>query len=306
MPTSLDFSIQQQRLAQLIYRRTQGNSHYEMPDLGLKLFRLNHPTEPVGYVQNASLCLIAQGKKQVILENESYVYDPKHFLITAIDLPILANIINASPEQPYLGLTLSLDLSILTQILLEHPFIQQIESTEKIGIAIGQTNASLLDATSRLIHLLDSPQDIAVLAPLVQKEIYYRLLLTSQGQRLRQFISQGTQGHRILKSIEWLRQNFTQPIQIQTLAESISMSISSFHQHFKDITTMSPLQYQKKLRLNEARRLIITENMDISSAAINVGYESPSQFSREYHRYFGVAPSSDSRLHKAAQSSQAS
>ncbi|OUY05548.1 AraC family transcriptional regulator [Acinetobacter populi] len=308
------FLTQQQQLARHILFWTENKLQYDIPELDIKLFRRDSPTEPVSSMQAASLCVIAQGKKQVILENEKYIYDSKHFLITAIDLPIVGTVIEASPEQPYLGLMLGLDLSVITQILIDFPQLErqynhlnqqhlENKNTSKMGIAIGQNNGQLTEALCRLLNLINPTnnniqQDLVFLAPLIKKEIYYYLLCSEQGQRLRQFVSREAHGYRILRSIQWLRENFPQQFKIEDLAKSIGMSVSSFHQHFREATSMSPLQYQKKLRLNEARKLIMTENLDISVAAMQVGYESSSQFSREYHRYFGIAPSFDLKQHK--------
>lgn len=160
-------------------------------------------------------------------------------------------------------------------------------------MAVGVVNSELNDAFIRLIKLLDTPQDIPILSPLIIKEIFYRLLMSLQGDRLKRIVAAGTTGHRIVKAIEWLKTNFAKPFSIEELASTMGMSASSFHQHFRDITSMSPLQYQKRMRLTEARRLLMTEEYDISSTSMQVGYESLSQFSREYKRFFGVSPSVD-------------
>lgn len=282
-------------LAALVDAQTKDTNKYETPINGLSLHRWDTPTAPTSYVLDASLCMIAQGKKQVILGEEIYVYDANHFLFTAIDLPVIAQIIEASPQNPYLGIILKLDPYVLAELMLDAHLSFRPSIDDKKGVAIGMMTASLSDALVRLIKLLDAPQDHAILAPLIIKEIFYRLLMSPQGNRLKRIAAAGTTGHRIVQAIEWLKMNFATPFQVATLARTVGMSTSSFHQHFRDITSMSPLQYQKRLRLTEARRLLMTENSDISSASLQVGYESLSQFSREYKRFFGMSPSEDVR-----------
>lgn len=282
-------------LAALVDAQTKDTNKYETPINGLSLHRWDTPTAPTSYVLDASLCMIAQGKKQVILGEEIYVYDANHFLFTAIDLPVIAQIIEASPQNPYLGIILKLDPYVLAELMLDAHLTFRPSSDDKKGVAIGMMTTSLNDALVRLIKLLDAPQDRAILAPLIIKEIFYRLLMSPQGNRLKRIAAAGTTGHRIVQAIEWLKMNFATPFQVATLARTVGMSTSSFHQHFRDITSMSPLQYQKRLRLTEARRLLMTENSDISSASLQVGYESLSQFSREYKRFFGMSPSEDVR-----------
>lgn len=282
-------------LAALVDAQTKDTNKYETPINGLSLHRWDTPTAPTSYVLDASLCMIAQGKKQVILGEEIYVYDANHFLFTAIDLPVIAQIIEASPQNPYLGIILKLDPYVLAELMLDAHLSFRPSSDDKKGVAIGMMTTSLSDALVRLIKLLDAPQDRAILAPLIIKEIFYRLLMSPQGNRLKRIAAAGTTGHRIVQAIEWLKMNFATPFQVATLARTVGMSTSSFHQHFRDITSMSPLQYQKRLRLTEARRLLMTENSDISSASLQVGYESLSQFSREYKRFFGMSPSEDVR-----------
>lgn len=290
---TLEFQNNMDKLIKAIDQWTQGKNKFETPITGLTLHRWESPTHPSSNILDASLCLIAQGKKQVILGEESYIYDSKNFLFTAIDLPVISQIIEASPQQPYLGVILRLDPYVLAQLMLEAHIPFKHNNLEKKGVAIGQVSAELNDAFVRLLTLLNTPDDIAILAPLVIQEIFYRLLMSPQGDRLKRIAATGTTGHRIVKAIEWLKINFARPLSIENLANTMGMSVSSFHQHFRDITSMSPLQYQKRIRLTEARQLIMTQNCDISSASIQVGYESLSQFSREYKRFFSVSPSED-------------
>ncbi len=224
---------------------------------------------------------------------EIYTYNANHFLFTAIDLPVITQIIEASVEQPYLALVLRLDPYVLAQLMLEAHIPFKHTDNDKKGMAVGQVSSELNDAFVRLLKLMDKPQDITILSPLIIKEIFYRLLMSPQGERLKRIAATGTTGHRIVKAIEWLKTNFSKSFSIEELASTMGMSASSFHQHFRDITSMSPLQYQKRIRLTEARRLLVTENRDISSVSLQVGYESLSQFSREYKRFFGMSPSED-------------
>jgi transcriptional regulator GlxA family with amidase domain len=206
---------------------------------------------------------------------------------------VVAQIIEASSDKPYLGLTLQLDLRVVGQLMLGRDMPSGRLSRERLGIAVSQVSAALLDAFNRLIDLLGNPQDIPALAPLVKREIFYRLLTGEQGPRLRQITTVGNHGYQISRAIDWLKDNFTKPVKIEELASKAGLSLSAFHNHFRATTAMSPLQYQKRMRLNEARRLMLTEHIDASRAAFKVGYGSPSQFSREYSRQFGAPPIRD-------------
>ncbi|EIN6340334.1 AraC family transcriptional regulator N-terminal domain-containing protein [Vibrio parahaemolyticus] len=293
-PTSLPSrAFATQKLAKLIDRWTGNANQYDTPISGLRLSRWTTPTPPTSYTHNPSICLIAQGRKRVLLGEESFIYDANHFLISSIDLPIIANIIEASEEQPYLGLIMELDLTEISQLIVdsELAFIQSKEAQK--GIAVGELSESLLDAFVRLAELLDEGQNIKILAPIIKREIFYRLLMSEQGTRLHQIVTAGSHSHQIAKAIDWLKNNFVKPLSVGDLASYTGMSKSSFYTHFRSMTSMTPLQFQKKLRLSEARRLMLTENLDAIAATFKVGYESPSQFSREYSRLFGAPPSKD-------------
>ncbi|EGR1585079.1 AraC family transcriptional regulator [Vibrio parahaemolyticus] len=293
-PTSLPSrAFATQKLAKLIDRWTGDANQYDTPISGLRFSRWTTPTPPTSYTHNPSICLIAQGRKRVLLGEESFIYDANHFLISSIDLPIIANIIEASEEQPYLGLIMELDLTEISQLIVdgELAFIQSKEAQK--GIAVGELSESLLDAFVRLAELLDEGQNIKILAPIIKREIFYRLLMSEQGTRLHQIVTAGSHSHQIAKAIDWLKNNFVKPLSVGDLASYTGMSKSSFYTHFRSMTSMTPLQFQKKLRLSEARRLMLTENLDAMAATFKVGYESPSQFSREYSRLFGAPPSKD-------------
>ncbi|HCG7087298.1 TPA: AraC family transcriptional regulator [Vibrio parahaemolyticus] len=293
-PTSLPSrAFATQKLAKLIDRWTGNANQYDTPISGLRFSRWTTPTPPTSYTHNPSICLIAQGRKRVLLGEESFIYDANHFLISSVDLPIIANIIEASEEQPYLGLFMELDLTEISQLIVdsELAFTQSKEAQK--GIAVGELSESLLDAFVRLAELLDEGQNIKILAPIIKRETFYRLLMSEQGTRLHQIVTAGSHSHQIAKAIDWLKNNFVKPLSVGDLASYTGMSKSSFYTHFRSMTSMTPLQFQKKLRLSEARRLMLTENLDAMAATFKVGYESPSQFSREYSRLFGAPPSKD-------------
>lgn len=260
---------------------------------GLSLFRRPEPTEPVTGMYQPSICLVAQGAKRVKLGDETFIYDAQHYLITSVHLPTVVQIIEASPEKPYLGLRLTFDLREVSQLMADSQLPPPKTRESSRGMATGTVTRPLLSAFQRLIDLLDEKEDIPILAPVIQREIIYRLLVGDQGARLRQIATAGSQSQQIARAIEWLKGNFTLPLRIDELAEQASMSTSTFHHHFRAMTALSPLQYQKQLRLQEARRLMLMEHLDAASAGFQVGYESPSQFSREYSRLFGAPPLRD-------------
>ena len=260
---------------------------------GLSLFRREEPTGPISGMYEPSICMVAQGSKRVLLGDDTYVYDAHHYLITSVHLPTMVQILEANRSKPYLGLMLKLNLREVSQLMadsnLPPPRLQQSSR----GMATGEVTLPLLAAFKRLIDLLAEPRDIPILAPVIHREIIYRLLVGDQGARLRQIASAGSQSQQIARAIDWLKGNFTQALRIDDLAAEASMSSSTFHHHFRSMTALSPLQYQKQLRLHEARRLMLADRLDAATAAFQVGYESPSQFSREYNRLFGAPPLRD-------------
>jgi AraC-like DNA-binding protein len=237
--------------------------------------------------------MVAQGAKRVQLGDDTYVYDAHHYLITSVHLPTVVQVTEASPEKPYLGLRLTFDLKEIAQLMADSNLPPPRTQQSSRGMATGEVTPALVSAMHRLVDLLDNERDIPILAPVIQKEILYRLLTGDQGERLRQIAAAGSQSRQIARAIEWLKGNFAQPLRIDDLAARASMSSSTFHHHFRSMTALSPLQYQKQLRLQEARRLMLAERMDAANAAFQVGYESPSQFSREYSRLFGAPPLRD-------------
>ncbi len=233
------------------------------------------------------------GEETSVSWGDVYVYDAHRFLITALDLPVVTQIIEATSEKPYLGLTMELDLRVIAQLMLDNRVPPTQSESDRLGIAVSEVPTSMHDAFNRLLDLLDHPEDIPTLAPLIQREIFYLLLKGEQGALLRQITSIGNHGYKIARAIDWLKDNFNKSVKIEELADIAGLSVSAFHNQFRIMTAMSPLQFQKKMRLNEARRLMLTEHLDASRAAFEVGYESPSQFSREYSRLFGAPPMRD-------------
>jgi AraC-like DNA-binding protein len=260
---------------------------------GVSLARRDAPTLPTSSLYEPSICLIAQGVKRVLLGDDTYVFDAHHFLLTAVDLPTVVQILHASRKQPYLSLLVQLDRRELSQLLADSQLPPPRVQHSSRGMATGAVTGPLLSACHRLLDLLAAPQDIPILAPLIQREILYRLLVGEQGARLRQIAAAGSPSQQIAQAIAWLKQHYTLPLRVDDLAAHVHMSPSTFHQHFRALTAMSPLQYQKWLRLNEARRLMLTERLDATTAGLQVGYASPSQFSREYRRMFGAPPLRD-------------
>jgi len=288
-----ELALAKQGLLARIARKAQeiGPSATAIPSL--TLVKRESPSEPKTYIHEPSVCLVAQGAKRVLLGKESYVYDADHYLITSLDVPVVAEITEASRAKPYLGLTLRLDQKTISQLLVDSSMPAPRASPISRAMIVSEVSLPLLNAFLRLIDLLDEPKSIAVLSPLIEREIAYRLLVSEQGPLLRQIGSAGSQSYQIAMAIDWLKKNYSQPVMVEELAELSHMSASSFHHHFRELTAMSPLQYQKYLRLQEARRLMLAERLDAASAAFRVGYESPSQFSREYKRMFEASPSRD-------------
>jgi AraC-like DNA-binding protein len=280
-------------LGKSIARWTDNSDRVETAIPGLTLYQRDEPSQLTSIMYEPRICVVAQGAKRVLLGDETYVYDAQHFLITSVDLPTFVQIIRASREKPCLGLILKLDQRVMSQLMVDSNLPPPRPQQSSRGMATGEVTLPLLSTFQRLIDLLDEPKDIPILAPVIQREIFYRLLVGDQGVRLRQMASTGSQSQQIARAIEWLKGNFTRPLRIDDLAAQVNMSTSTFHHHFREVTAMSPLQYQKWLRLNEARRLMLAENRDATTAAFQVGYESPSQFSREYGRLFGAPPLRD-------------
>jgi AraC-like DNA-binding protein len=244
-------------------------------------------------VYQPSFCFIAQGRKQVLLGEELFRYDPGHYLIYTVDLPLVFQVEEASEEKPYLGLRLNLDSSLVASVMMESGIEIKKGDAGIKALDVSPTDANLLDAVVRLIRLLDAPVERKVLTPLIIREIVFRLLAGGQDARLGHLLASGAGTRRISKAIGHLRENFDRPLRIDDIARELGMSVSGFHHHFKSVTAMSPLQFQKQIRLQEARRLMLGEDLDAASAGFRVGYEDPSYFSREYKKHFGAPPQRD-------------
>ncbi|AZE49352.1 Transcriptional regulator, AraC family [Pseudomonas chlororaphis] len=291
--TSTQGAAPQETLARLIGSRVSHSGDCSTAIAGLGLFRRDIPSPPAVCMVEPSIILVARGEKKLWVGGDAYEYDPSRFLVTSLDLPANSEVTAASPEQPCLGLTFKLDLRMLAELIAQGSLLQRRDKASGKSVGIGSMTPALLTSFTRLLELLDEPEAIPVLAPLIQREIHYRLLLSDQSARLRQIASVDGQGHRIARAIDWLKLNYAAQLRVDELAARVQMSTPTFHHHFRQLTAMSPLQYQKWLRLTEAKRLMMNEHLDVSSAAFKVGYESPSQFSREYSRLFGAAPRRD-------------
>src|SRR5258708_5441785 len=256
----------------------------------LSLVRGSNPTVCMPTVCQPSLGFIVQGRKRALLNDEVFHYDALNYLVVSVTLPMMGQVLEASTERPYLGLRLDLDLEEISRLLLELGDRGAAPVATDRGLFVARMDEPLLDAVLRMVKLLDAPEDIGVLAPALQREIYYRVLRGELGQRLVDLAESGGGNHRIVRAIEWLKQRFAAPLRIEELAEAVHMSSSALHHRFKAVTAMSPLQYQKHLRLHEARRLMFAGGMECAAAGYRVRYESPSPFSRAYRRLFGAPP----------------
>jgi len=256
----------------------------------LALTRGSVPTVCMPTVCQPSLGFVVQGRKRALLNDEVFYYDALNYLVVSVTLPMMGQVLEASADRPFLGLRLDLDLDEIARLLLELGDRGAAPVAADRGLFVARMDEPLLDAVLRMVKLLDTPEDIAVLAPAVQREIYYRVLRGELGQRLVDLAECDGGNHRIVRAIEWLKQRYTAPLRIEELAEAMHMSVSALHHRFKAVTAMSPLQYQKHLRLHEARRLMFADGIECATAGHRVGYESPSQFSREYRRLFGAPP----------------
>lgn len=251
------------------------------------------PTENVHSVFTPAFCVIAQGSKQVLLGEEVFRYDSGHYLISTVDLPIVSQVVEASEEQPYFSFRLNLDPALAASVMMESGITVKKSDASIKAMDVSSIDANLLDAVVRLVRLLDTPDELQILAPLIIREIIYRLFRGEQGARLTHLLASGADTRRISKAIGHLREHFDEPLKIETIARELGMSVSGFHHHFKSVTAMSPLQFQKQIRLQEARRLMLGEDLDAANAGFRVGYEDPSYFSRDYKKLFGAPPQRD-------------
>lgn len=266
---------------------------------GLTVVRRVKPTTPSCLTYPPSLAVITQGRKEVVLGPRTIVYDESRYLLTSIDLPIVSQVREASEAKPFIGLAVTFDLPMVRELLALTEFPGPECPAESPAMVTGQTTVEILDACRRLVDLVGNAQEIAALSGLIRREIVFRVLQGAEGSRLRAIAAIGNQSHRTAKAVEWIRKNYAKPLRVEELAEMSGMAVSTFHHHFRLLTSMSPVQYQKQIRLQEARKRMISESVDAATAAFEVGYESASQFSREYRRQYGQPPLRDIRQLRA-------
>lgn len=266
------------------------NQTYFSPVKGLAIVHSDHPFSYNNVIQEPSICIVIRGEREIQLGEQCYLFDNQHFMFCPVNVPMCGRIYSATKEDPFVVISMKIDLQAVNKILLEQITLLANQQENPIAFMPWQLDNKMENAFERLLLLHENPKDIAFLAPLIQQEIYYRLLTGKQGCKLKQMVSFGSNTQKIAKATEYLKAHYTETITVESLAELCGMSLSGFHSHFKKHTTLSPLQYQKSLRLMEAKRLISEENLPVSTAAYQVGYESPSQFSREFKRMFGESP----------------
>jgi AraC-like DNA-binding protein len=262
---------------------------------GLLLSRRTAPTAPASATYEPSLAVVAQGRKRADLAGTTFIFDESRYLLTSLDLPVICNVIEASEKVPYLCFVLKLDMPVVRELLSRDEILSPVAQSDSPAMATGETTVELLDACCRLVDLLNTPRDIPFLSGLIQREIIYRILRGPEGARLRAIATLGDQSHRAAKAIAWVRTNYAKPLRVDDLAKIAGMGVSTLHHHFRALTAMSPLQYQKQLRLQAARERMLMDGLDAASAAFEVGYESATQFNREYSRFFGQPPMRDIR-----------
>lgn len=280
-------------LAEYIDRYAKKDGRYQTTIPSLSFTRMSNMTEPNHGLYKTSLCIIAQGKKEALLSEESYIYGPEDYLVASVDLPVVAHIVEATPDAPYLALALEIAPNEILEVLRELPKENNKKKNTERGLFVSQMKQPLLDAIARLVQLLDNPEDVPIMAPLIKKEIIYRIITEENGERLKQVALEGSSTNQINHVIKYIMQNYEKNMKVEELAEIANVSVSSLYRYFSEVTSMSPIQYQKQLRLQKARGLLISESANAADIAFRVGYESPSQFSREYARLFGRPPKKD-------------
>ena len=259
---------------------------------GIGIARACSPTHPLHSVFTPAFCVIAQGSKKVMLGDETFKYDPGHYLIATVDLPIISCVLDASDDLPYLSFKMDLEPTLVADVLIDSGIDLKESGAAVKAMDVSPIEEDLLDAVLRIVRLLDKPDDAQMMLPLIKREIIFRLLKGNQARRLIHLCA-GGDNRRISKAIENLREHFDRPLRIENISRELGMSVSGFHHHFKSVTAMSPLQFQKQIRLQEARRLMLGEDLDAASAGFRVGYEDPSYFSRDYKKQFGAPPQRD-------------
>ena len=287
-------------LARRIAAHTKTAGEYPTPIPGLVLFHRTAPSACYRAVYEPSLTVFVQGRKRINLGGTEYLCDGSSFLLSSVDVPVESQIVEASEEVPLLSMLLRLDMPTVREVLSREDVPESGAFSGGRALAVGETTAGLLGACARLIELLDTPQDMPFLSHLIHREIVYRILRTPQGERLRAIATGGDLSHRTARAIAWLRANYAKPLHMEELAALARMGVSTLHHQFRALTTMSPLQYQKQLRLQTARQRMLMDGIDATNAAYEVGYQSVSQFSREYSRLFGQPPMRDIKVQRGA------
>lgn len=290
LPDVASADMRQVELIELVAQFAPADGLHDTVIAPLQLLRASAPTQGLPAVYEPGLCVVVQGSKQAMMAGEVFRYDPLHYLVISVTLPIVGQILEATPERPYLCARINIDPREIGALMLEANVSASPVAGVERGLRVSRVSDALLDAVLRLLRLLRTPRDVSVLAPLAVREIYYRVLMGDLGPRLRELAVADSHSDRIARAIDLLKRRYAEPVRVKELADAVHMSASSLHHHFKQVTAMSPLQFQKQLRLHEARRLMLTEGVDAAVASHRVGYESPSQFSREYRRLFGAPP----------------
>jgi AraC-like DNA-binding protein len=281
-------------LASIIARFATDDGDFPTAIDNLSLFRRCSPTQPLHSAYKPGFAIVAQGAKRLTVGTDVYRYGAGHYILTSLDLPVASHVTEASVETPYLCFGLAIDSERLSDLLARVSIPRPTLAADGMrGLAVNIASPELLDASLRLLRLLDRLQDIGAMAPLIEQEILYRLLTGPDGPRLLQIASAESQSNKVARAVGWIRVNFAEPLRIEDLADLVNMSVSSLHHNFKAVTAMTPMQYQKQLRLQEARRLMLVDRLDVGTAGHRVGYQSPSQFSREYSRLYGMSPLRD-------------
>lgn len=282
-----------QELIEIISKAYKNESLIQTTFDSLSFYAHKSPTEMLSIMYEPSLCIIVQGQKEVEFGKRLQSYDPSMFLLASVHTPAKVRITQASEDKPYMGFTLTFSMEEIFDVLKDLDSTQQKQKTRRAGLYFGELEAPLLNAVLRLFKTLDKPNDLNVLGPLFKKEILYWLMRGQGGDFMRAYVKEEQSTHKVVKAISMIKEQYNQALNVSSLAENVGMSESSLYASFKEITSMSPLQFQKNLRLQEARHLMTIQNMTVSDAAFKVGYESPSQFSREYSRMYGLSPSAD-------------
>lgn len=290
VPAYAPLEAQRVALADGIARNVDGDGLHATAIPALTLICATSPSQPLPCVYHPSLCVVVQGRKHALLGDETYVYDPLHYLVVSMTLPVVGQVIDATRERPYLCLRIDIDPAQVNELHAQVGPRPAADSGRERALFLARTDAPMLDAVLRLVRLLDTPAEVPVLAPLALREIHYRALTGELGHRLRALCAVDGPSQRVARAIELLKVRYAEPLRIDDLAAAAHMSPSSLHARFKAATAMSPLQFQKQLRLQEARRMMLVDGLEAASAGHRVGYESPSQFSREYRRLFGAPP----------------